>query len=196
MIEETYKIGFCLAFQGSNSNILSQGIKLATGSKWSHCFFTCGDYMHTPVIYESADLRVYISPLRDYLTPDSYIEFYQLSQMKIVEYMDMLEESWAEFGGQPYGVAQLFGNAYVRMNRILGRDIDNPFKHGMGCSELIHKTFQLNSKNIFVRRKYFELMKLEKPDVVSPEDLYKIVISNIDMFKLAGTFKNSKIMLK
>ena len=68
--------------------------------------------------------------------------------------------------GQPYGVWQNIGIVLVKVMNMLGKNMENPWKQGKNCSELIYTEVL---KSLFPELDY-------NPNLIEPKDIENIVI--------------------
>lgn len=72
--------------------------------------------------------------------------------------------------GKPYGVKEIFGMAWVRINELFGREVKNPYSDQdktLVCSEL----------TAIVLRDCLNIQLPKDPDDMTPKDVYDLLIS-------------------
>ena len=177
------KVGFrgCVGFSdytGGNDffKFVAKCIRFFTKSQWSHTFcVTMDDELLGPIVEEAGPVGVVNASI------DSYIDgpyFFKLWTVKasadqidagIMRVFPMLNKS--------YGYAMLLGFILVWLwYKITLRKINNPFRGGIICSELVLEYL----KAIFPDNE--ELKGMDR-DTTSPEDVYEFVLRNPDLFE-------------
>lgn len=154
-----------------------------TGSKWSHCFFLLGEVCGELSVME-ADLKCQVVPwTREYVENNNdYYEVYRPVKASLKEIKNAGSFCFKEYSGEMYGFLQIPWFIYrILVHRLFG---SNPKKNwstsGVICSESLYDyLFQLGGK-------YRDLVKDLGPDITSPEDLYRLVLSRTDLFEFVG----------
>jgi len=132
---KTIKIHFSRNREGK---ILSKGIMLYEGVNYSHCaieFYL--NSIEKEVIYHSSLVGVNFSSKELFVKHNEIVETYELEVS--IEIYRKIMSSLIDNCGKEYAVMQNFGIVLVEVLAKLGKNIDNPWRDGYNCSELVYE---------------------------------------------------------
>jgi hypothetical protein len=151
-----------------------------TNSKWSHCFFTCVPMLGKEMLMEADAHGVAVSSF-DVGYRSNSNQSYELYEFKAPKKLkDLSIKSSIKELEISYGYLEYPWFVWRYMNRLFGRDIkkqNNWCQNGTKiCSQFTREYIEnCGKKDLFI-----EYGK----GSVSPEDLYQIIISRPDLFRL------------
>lgn len=118
---------------------LSGLIRKIENSEFSHVFIKWhSDSYERDIIYQASGFEV------NFIGTDLFLKHSKIIKEIQLEISDEEFKSCMQFcidnSGIPYGIKQLFGMGYVKLMKLFGKNIKNPFRDGKKsyvCSELI-----------------------------------------------------------
>lgn len=170
-----------IAFSGKRaSNWYSDGVKSITNSKWSHTFMLVGDILDELSVME-ADLNILTVPWqREYVEKDAdYYEVWRPTKASQEDVARATKYCYHNYSGEVYGFLEIPWFVYrIYMKKWFGISVKrNWSSDGIFCSELVYDyLYQLGGE-------YRDLLKNFTPDTASPQDLYDLVLSRLDLFQ-------------
>ena len=156
-----------VGFSSHKTSILSKLIRLVEGTPYSHTYVKFrSDSLDRDLIYQASGLAV------NFMSPIIFHDHNIVCAEYILEVPDEVHKKVLQFAidncGKPYGLKGLFGMAYVKIARVFGKKVDNPFSDGgktYVCSELVSTIIEH-----FLGKEIGENL-----DDVSPKDLHCIM---------------------
>ena len=144
-------------------------IRTYTGEKYSHCARGLTVYGDIDMYYQASEGKVNYENSKVFLKKHEVVEEYVLS-IPDECYLEM-SRACLEDAGVVYGTAQNLGIVYVHlMSKAFGKEVDNPWKKGRNCSELIY---------VDVFSNMFDDLKYNK-DTIMPSDIKKIILDRFE----------------
>lgn len=171
----------CIGFTGEHkSNALQKLIKFFSNSEWSHTFLITFPFGGEDTV-EEASLKVQIVPFSQYRNDgNATYEIYKINAPG--ELIDAaLQKCFDQYAGVEYGFFQLLFFTVRWLYQKLGintKHLPNPIRNGIICSELVWD--YLSSIDPQIK----DLLSVFDPDLVAPEDIYRIVKANPHIFAL------------
>lgn len=151
--------------------ILSWMIRLLENTKYSHVYIKWeSDWLQRDIVYEASGMMVHF---KEGTAFEEHAETVHLFDVECgLESKKKIIQKCMDYSGNPYGLKQLFGILIVKILRIFGKDIENPFADGNKtwvCSEIVSElleeleiTFPVNQDNITPKDIFNGLSKIER----------------------------------
>lgn len=157
----------------------SRAVRFLTRSSWSHCFYVAPPYMGELMVIET-DLKVQAVPYyKEYVVKGAdHFEAWTPVAASFDEKYAACYKAFQMTAGETYGFLSISWFALKNIFRAGWKE--NFFTDGVICSELV--LIYLKCLN----EKYADAFEDLTPDEVSPEDIYRVVLSRPDLFKLVG----------
>jgi len=165
----------------------SRGVRYFTKSKWSHCFYVGPAYMGELMAIET-DLKLQVVPFqKEYIekNQDTFEAFYP-TKASATEVLAASKLAYRETAGETYGFLSIPWFAFRAKLSFLFSFKKNFSSSGAICSELLVKYIR------YLGGRYAECVSHLTDDETSPEDLYKVVLANKDLFERIGSNDQSK----
>ena len=172
-------IGFSYYKKGGFFGLLARAIRFFTHGKWSHTFTVIGrlEGIGTPLVSEADEFGVNINLFSKYLDTGTYnFELYapQISDLK----KDIGIQECLALEGKTYGYFQLLGFIIVWLvKKLTGKSIKNPIGGGIICSEEVLRYCLA----VGIEEEKFKQLDA---DTTSPKELYQIISTSPESFKL------------
>jgi len=152
--------------------LFSWGIMFYTGKKYSHCAREFE--AHEEIIYyQASEGRVNYENKKVFDEKHEIVERYEIIIQE--EYYNKISKACLHDAGVVYGLKQNVGIFYVDIMKLFGKKVQNPWKKGKNCSELIFENALLEM--------FPELSKTHDKETIKPHHVERIIL---DKFKKDG----------
>lgn len=143
---------------------------------WLIRLYTWKPYSHVAGVHEIRDWgkRFYQASEGsvNYEYEDFFYKKHEIVKTYIIQVSSELEQetkkAFYKQAGNKYATAQNVGMIWVDLNKLFGRKVDNPFKAGKNCSEILYSTV---FKKLLPELDY-------NPDTIKPHHIEKILKNN------------------
>lgn len=126
--------------KGHKFPIFSWLVQLMEGTEYSHVYVRWhSQYLEKDLVYEASGTMVHFTEGSRFDRKAETLHVYEL-QIEEEQYKRLVQRAM-DYCGAPYGLKQVFGIAWVKLARVFGKDIKNPFSDGKAtwiCSELVN----------------------------------------------------------
>lgn len=177
-------IGFSSNIARDASGVLASVVRWLTKSFWSHAFIIQQRLGDEETVQEASKLVSVVPFNKHYRNCDTqlYVVYRIKSEYASDTVIDeSLRRCFDEFAGVSYGNLQLLWFGYRAIMELFGRDVrheSNWMSNGVICSELVYYFLH------YLGEPFQSLLSDLNPDTIQPEDLYKIIKANPDIFEI------------
>lgn len=171
-----------IGFGGKRKGFYPNAVRFFTKSRWSHCFVVMPPYLGNICVLE-ADLKVQLVTFqKEYVEKNAdYYEIWRPIAATEDEIIAACEKTFRENTGEIYGFLQIPWFAIRSILSHLGISLSkNWFPSGEICSETQWEQF------MNLGREYAKAFGIFSENECSPEDLYGVMKSRLDLFEFIG----------
>jgi hypothetical protein len=171
-----------VGFAGKREGWYPRAVRYFTQSRWSHCFVVTQPVFNVLSVIE-ADVMVVLRPFeQEYVEKNNdYYEIWRPTKATPAQVEKATNEVYKNQSGVIYGFLQIPWFAIRAMAQKVGIELkSNPFPSGIICSETQWAYFMA------LGGEYAGLFNQLTQNEVSPEDLYKLVKNNPQLFEFIG----------
>lgn len=168
---QTVTIGFSKP-KGKKFPIFSWIIRLVDWTPYSHVYLRWDSkYLERTLVYEASGTTVHFVEGSRF---DKRIEVVHQYPIEVTDAQKKkMVQKAVDFSNAPYGIKQVAGIGIVKLARLFGKDIKNPFSDGSAtwvCSEIVNDVLKDLGMDVGVHR-----------DNVTPKDIQKFLEARVNV---------------